>query len=118
MKIQVIEKSNNRSTTYTREINNKSTKYKGVYLKKDRVNKPYAVRGCYLNKSIHVGHFENPELAAKVYDLYAKEFIPNPQLNEDLYPELNEVVVPSEVLKELKERFIIIKINMNTIKNS
>lgn len=104
MKIKVIENSNHRNITYERDYKNKSSKYKGVRFKPNKPTNPYEVRLCLHNRAYPLGTYESEEIAAKVYDIFCKKYVKNPQLNEDLYPELKNFILSENILLWVEDR--------------
>jgi HNH endonuclease len=103
MKFKVIENSGQRCIEYEREYKNKSSKYKGVRNKKNK-GKTYEVRVCLHNKTYGLGVYRSEEVAAKVFDLFAKRYVKNPQLNETLYPDIKNIVIPEDDLLWVNSR--------------
>lgn len=95
MQIKVIQDSNNRYREYSYTLTNKSSKYKGVSkltLKDSSIT--YEVKFKVHKTTIYLCREKNEEYAALIYDLYAKKYIKNAQLNVSLYTELNNINLP------------------------
>lgn len=105
MKIKVSENSNYRNRYYYTDIKDKSTVYKGVHYRKNAKQYPYIVKACYKNKYLHIGSYSSPEIAAKIYDLFAIYFMHSPQLNVEIYPQLKSIQVPIDLIEEAQIRF-------------
>lgn len=107
MKIKVIENSNNRKAVYYRDIENKSSKYKGVYLKNWAKKKKWAVKISLKNKLYHIDSYYEEDIAAISYDLAASKLIGNScQRNSEEYTNLKFQSLTKEQLEKINKRII------------
>ena len=65
--------TNSENARNAKPSNNKSSKYKGVSLKKEHSSKKWCARIKFNGKQIHIGYFECEIHAALAYDKKAKE---------------------------------------------
>lgn len=105
VKIKVIENSNNRKAIYYRNIDTKSSKYKGVYLKKWAKNKKWSVKISLKNKLYHIDSYCEEDSAAVAYDLAATRLIGNScQKNMSDFANLKSHLLSNEQLVKINNR--------------
>lgn len=113
-KIKVIEKSDRRNTVYYREVKNKSSQYKGVYLKHWAKKKKWAVKLSLHNKVFHIESFENEDEAAACYDIAIKLLLGNKAyLNQEQFKELSKIKLAQPILDKINSRVLEAKNNLN-----
>ena len=110
VKVQVIENSSTRTRIYYRDVKDKSSKYKGVYLKHWAKKKKWAVKLSLDGKLYHIDSYEDEQDAAKSYDISAKELIGGRHLilNKDLH-ELDGNPLTDKQLLKIQKRISLVK---------
>jgi hypothetical protein len=112
VKIKVIENSSKRIRVYYKEIKNKSSKYKGVYLKNWAKKKKWAVKISLDGRLFHIDSYEIEEEAAKSYDIVAQELIGGHHVvfNKDLF-QLDDKPLTEQQLLKINKRISFVKEN-------
>ncbi len=116
-KIKVIEKSNRRNIVYYREVKNKSSQYKGVYLKHWAKKKKWAVKLSLHNKVFHIESFENEDEAAACYDIAIKLLLGKKAYqNQEQYKDLVNIKLSQQVLDKINSKVLEAKNSLDPFK--
>lgn len=110
MKVKIIENSSNRKAIYYREVKTKSSKFKGVYLKKGAKKKKWAVKISLNGKLFHIESFELETDAAVCYDMAAIMIIgTHAWKNQSSCRKLKRIMLPPTVFEKVLNRINEIK---------
>lgn len=108
-KIKVIENTDHRKVTYLKSYKKKTSKYKGIYFRKNVKRNPWIVKLIIKQKSYFVGCYPTEDIAAKVYDLAAIKLLVKAPLNKEIHMELDSIELSEVIFSELAERLAFLK---------
>lgn len=110
MRIKFIEESRHRRCQYVVDVKNKTSKFKGVCIRKDRKSSPWTTKVKYKTKDFHLGSYSSELKAAAAYDVFANMFLRNPQLNSEFDVQIIPELLTNQELEELNTKLEKIKI--------
>lgn len=108
-KIKVIENTDHRKVIYLKSYKKKTSKYKGIYFRKNVKRNPWIVKLIIKQKSYFVGCYPTEDIAAKVYDLAAIKLLVKAPLNKEIHMELDSIELSEVIFSELAERLAFLK---------